>query len=182
MERHRWLTDIRGYRVRERWTLRAAAWPRTPTIDREGIRRGERALRGSAASYRSVTAVITATLAMSGLSWAAGEKITFHSQRDGNREIYSMDPDGSNQTRLTNNTFTDGEPTWSPGGSRIAFNTNRDANTEIYVMDADGSNQTNLTNAPGSVESEPAWSPDGSKIAFQTNRDGFRWRVAGGTG
>ncbi len=126
----------------------------------------------SASARRRFAALVAlaVALAMSSASWAAGEKITFHSQRDGNQQIYSMDPDGSNQTRLTNNIFTDGEPTWSPGGSRIAFITNRDANTEIYVMDADGTNQINLTNA-GSAESQPAWSPDGSKIAFQTNRD-----------
>ena len=56
-----------------------------------------------------------------------------------------MNADGSNQTNLTNITWTDNwHPAWSPDGSKIAFRSDRD----IYVMNADGSNQTNLTNNP----------------------------------
>ena len=36
-----------------------------------------------------------------------GRKILFDSERDGNREIYVMDADGSNQTRLTRNNSVD---------------------------------------------------------------------------
>ncbi len=63
-------------------------------------------------------------------------------------EIYVMDANGANQTRLTNNVGWDLDPAWSPDGKKIAFDTERDGNREIYVMDADGSNQTNLTNNP----------------------------------
>ncbi len=44
---------------------------------------------------------------------AAGqEKIVFRSQRDANSEIYVMNPDGSNQTRLINNPAVDSDPSW----------------------------------------------------------------------
>jgi dipeptidyl aminopeptidase/acylaminoacyl peptidase len=66
-------------------------------------------------------------------------KIAFISDRDGNNEIYVMNPDGSDQTRLTNNNYDDGAPAWSPDGTKIASNTNRDGNHEIYTMNADGS-------------------------------------------
>jgi dipeptidyl aminopeptidase/acylaminoacyl peptidase len=56
-------------------------------------------------------------------------------------EIYVMNSDGTNQTRLTNNSATDYEPTFSPDGSKIAFTSNRDGNDEIYVMNSDGTNQ-----------------------------------------
>jgi Tol biopolymer transport system component len=88
-----------------------------------------------------------------------------------NPEIYVVDADGSNQTRLTDNLAKDQYPTWSPDGSGLAFESDRDGNTEIYVMDADGSNQRNLTNNPG-WDWAPAWSPDGSGLAFESNRDG----------
>ena len=41
-----------------------------------------------------------------------GENVTFVSDRDGNSEIYVMDADGSNQTRLTNNSASDFYPSW----------------------------------------------------------------------
>jgi len=95
-------------------------------------------------------------------------KIAFHSDRDGNYEIYIMDADGSNQTRLTNNPAYDIDPAWSPDGKKIAFASSREGMPDIYVMDADGSNVTKLTSVGGL---QPGWSPDGKKIVFQGRGD-----------
>jgi Tol biopolymer transport system component len=92
-------------------------------------------------------------------------KIAFMSTRDGNWEIYVMNADGTNPTRLTNNDDLDQDPDWSPDGEKIVFISDRDGNTEIYVMNADGTGQTRLTNTR-SFELAPVWSPDGTKIAF----------------
>ena len=107
-----------------------------------------------------------------------GSKIAFVSNQDGNPEIYIMDADGSNVTRLTNNPGSDGSPTWSPDGMRIAFASSRDDNTDIYIMNADGSNVTRLTTDPAN-DRGPSWSPDGSMIAFDSNRSGSSqvWRT-----
>ncbi len=43
-------------------------------------------------------------------------QIAFASDRDGNGEVYVMDADGSNQTRLTNNPALDAYPAWSSVG------------------------------------------------------------------
>ena len=107
------------------------------------------------------------------LAWAAfpGEngKIAFASNRDGNYEIYVMNADGSDQTRLTFNEADDQAPSWSSDGSRIVFCSNRDGNYEIYVMNADGSGQTRLTfNEADDVD--PVWSPNGKKVAFVRGR------------
>ena len=101
-------------------------------------------------------------------------RIAFVSDRDGNSEIYVMDADGNNQTRLTNNLLNieDNYPNWSPDGRQIAFVSNRDGNPEIYVMDANGRHQTNLTKNK-SGDFYPVWSPDGKKIAFISDRDGY---------
>jgi len=98
-----------------------------------------------------------------------GSKIAFHSPRAGGLpEIYVIDADGANLTRLTYNDAADGFPAWSPDGSRIAFASERDGNWEIYVMAADGSAQTNVSRSPGSTDTQPAWAPDGSRIAFRS--------------
>ena len=96
-------------------------------------------------------------------------KIAFYSKRDGNLEIYTMDSDGTNQTRLTFNEAGDAAPAWSPNGQQIVFDSNRDGTWEVYVMDADGKNQRRLTHHPG-IDSYPDWSPDGSQIAFDSGR------------
>ena len=96
-------------------------------------------------------------------------QIVFHSDRDGNSEIYVMDADGKNQRNLTNDPAEDWSPSWSPDGQSIAFLSGRDGNDEIYVMDADGRKQRNLTNDLAG-DWEPSWSPDGQRIAFRSGR------------
>jgi len=93
-------------------------------------------------------------------------KIVFGSSRNnGNHDIFTMDLDGSNQTRLTTSLAYDDQPKWSPDSSKIAFMSGRDGNFEIYTMNADGSSQTRITNNVA-ADGFPAWSPNGSKIAF----------------
>ena len=57
-----------------------------------------------------------------------------------------MNPDGSEQTRLTDAPEFDTFPSWSPDGRYIVFNSEREgAPGEIFVMDADGGNITRIT-------------------------------------
>jgi Tol biopolymer transport system component len=113
-----------------------------------------------------------------------GTKIAFHSTRDtlsrggnvppgGNPfEIYVMDADGSNQTRITNNLSQDSFPQWSPDGSRLTFTTNRDGGDfEIYTMNPDGTDQQRVTTSPGQ-DAHSTWSPDGRQLTFHSGRAG----------
>ncbi len=110
-------------------------------------------------------------------SWSPdGSRIAFASDRDitrlgvgEEREIYVMNADGSNPTRLTESPRRDGHPNWSPDGSRIAFSSMRDGNLEIYVVNADGSGLTRLTDQ-AEFDDFPVWSPDGQFIAYQKHR------------
>jgi Tol biopolymer transport system component len=88
-------------------------------------------------------------------------KIAFESDRTGNSEIFTMNPDGSNQTNISNNPANDSFPAWSPDGKKIAFQRDTNNGTSIYTMNADGSNQIRLTGG-----STPHWSPDGTKIVY----------------
>jgi tol-pal system beta propeller repeat protein TolB len=110
-----------------------------------------------------------------GATWSPdGERIAF-SKSDLEREsdeiteadIYVMNPDGSDETRLTDLAGAETGPTWSPDGKQIAFSTSRGEEGDIYVMNSDGTELTRLTDLP-SVEVEPVWSPDGERIAFST--------------
>ena len=109
-----------------------------------------------------------------------GSHIVFYSDRSGTAQIYVMNSDGTNQTRLTSNTLVDRGPRFSPDGSRIVFSRGNDPNgtngsSEIFIMNADGSNQIHLTNNVLD-DGGARFSPDGGQIVF-TRRSGPPDRV-----
>ena len=85
-------------------------------------------------------------------------KIAFVSFRDGNREIYTMNSDGTSPARLTKNSVSDLYPAYSPDGKKIAFRSGRDGNLEIYTMNAGGGSQTRLT-FNEAADTTPSWQP-----------------------
>lgn len=89
-----------------------------------------------------------------------GQKLAFASDRDGDRDIYVVDANGSNLTNLTNDNDRDGEPDWSPDGTQLAFSEPEG----VSIMSSDGSDVRSLTTIGGE---SPVWSPDGAKIAFK---------------
>lgn len=101
--------------------------------------------------------------------FAENGRIACTSNVDGDYEIYTYEPDGSDRRQLTTNTPTyDIEPTWSPDGTRIAFTSNRTGDPEIWIMYQDGSGPKQLTDADG--EDRPgSFSPDGERIAFHSS-------------
>ena len=92
-----------------------------------------------------------------------GTKIVFSSNRDGigNPEIYVMNADGSNPTRLTNNSAEDKVPSWLPDGQHISFSSRGGGRNGIYVIDVNGANDHKISD----VGFDSAWSPDGQRIA-----------------
>ena len=100
-------------------------------------------------------------------------KIVFYSGRDGKAEIYTMNSDGSNQTRVTHDPTKAVSPSWSPNGRQIIFHSSRGSQVEvdynIWLIDADGQNPRQLTHHP-EWDNYPDWSPDGNQIAFDSDR------------
>jgi Tol biopolymer transport system component len=96
----------------------------------------------------------------------ANGKIAFHSDRDGDSEIYTMNADGTGVVKLTDNVANDYVPTFSPDGTKIVFTSDRDGDSdEIYTMNADGTGVVRLTNN-SEIDDLPSFSPDGKRIAY----------------
>ena len=112
----------------------------------------------------------------------------FTRQREG--ELYVMNRDGSDATRLTRYPDWDGSPVWAADGKTIYFYSRRgrpigpptspilgqESGFRIWAIDADGSNPRPIT--PEGVEAlSPALAPDG-RIAFSTRTGYAEWHVA----
>jgi len=96
-------------------------------------------------------------------------KIAFVAEKDGNKEIYIMNPDGSELNRITNNTYDDNYPNVSPDGKKLVCHSNPSGTDEILIINVDGSNPINLTSGMSTNEF-PVFSPDGTKIVFASGR------------
>jgi len=106
----------------------------------------------------------------------SGAQIAWISGRSGLPQLYIMDADGTNISRLTDGGYAT-SPSWSPNGQFIAFAWNRKygpgapGGTDIYVMEIASRRWIQLTHDIG-VCDFPTWSPDGRHITFQASPDG----------
>lgn len=99
-----------------------------------------------------------------------GSRIAFVSATSGNTEIYVMNADGTNPSRLTTDPQADGRPVFTSDGQSILFHSARTAGKQqIWSMSIDGTGLTQLTR--DSTNSAPAVSPDGQTVAYVSLRD-----------
>jgi Tol biopolymer transport system component len=105
-------------------------------------------------------------------SWSPdGTKILFDSTENaaGSYDLYTIDPDGTNQVDITNTSTTDEDVArWSPDGSLIVFewfDDNYRFSIELGLMNADGTNERPITDTTEN-EYSPSWSPDGTEIVY----------------
>jgi TolB protein len=88
------------------------------------------------------------------------------------RDIYVVNSDGSDLTRLTSGVGNNVYPAFSPDGQKIVFTSNRTGISQVWLMNADGSNQRQLTFDPQPKDQVPDWSPNGGKIAYLADTHG----------
>ena len=109
-------------------------------------------------------------------------KIAFSANREGNRDIYLMNPDGSQQTNITNDRADDVAPVWSPTGEHILFASDRGHKAwgtwDLYLMEPDGSNVRKVFDK-SQIRTSPTWSPDGKRIAYSYGKIGNNFLYIG---
>jgi Tol biopolymer transport system component len=115
-------------------------------------------------------AAAAAFSAAAGPSPGHGQKIVFGSNRaDGQRDLYTINEDGTGLRRLTfdGEDYRERVSSWSPDGSRIAYAALHDGNFDIYTIDANGGDRRRITSDP-LRDDYPHWTSDG-RIVFMRN-------------
>lgn len=79
-------------------------------------------------------------------SWSPdGKTLAFVALRNGDFDIHTISPAGSDEKRLTRAPGLDDGPDYSPDGKYIYFNSERSGLMQIWRMNADGSDQRQIT-------------------------------------
>lgn len=98
-----------------------------------------------------------------------GKRIVFDSVGGVKENIFTVGVDGSNMRQLTNDSFKNRAPTFSPDGSRIAYFSDRTGNYQGWIMNTDGSDGKQITQFGEDDGAQwPIWSPDGRRLMFST--------------
>ncbi len=108
-----------------------------------------------------------------GLKSLAGTKIFFVSDRTGNKEIWSMDYDGSNQKQMTNYKSSSFDPAVSADGKMFAFRTLVKSGWQIMVHSAETGRKLPFYNMVTSTIETPDFTPDGKHLLFSATVDGW---------
>lgn len=96
--------------------------------------------------------------------------IVFVSERDGDDEIYLLDPETNTTEKLTDNNDTDSYPRWSHDKIRILYLSRISPKTYLFVMNPDGSEKINLTPDSSRIN-QCEWSPTSYLIACTRPRE-----------
>lgn len=107
-----------------------------------------------------------------GFKSLTGSKIYYISQRGGNKEVWSMDYDGTNQKELTHYGSISITPAVSADGSKIAFTSYAQGQPVILVHSTVTGRKLPFLNQRVSLNTTPEFTPDGSHILFSSTAGG----------
>lgn len=98
-----------------------------------------------------------------------GQKVLFGisyeslEENKSNNELYLINIDGTNLTRLTHTAESEGNAVWINGGKQIAFTATKGEKQQLWVMNADGSDRKCISSAENGIEGF-LFSPDEKKV------------------
>lgn len=95
-----------------------------------------------------------------------GRRISFVSSRGGNFDLYVMQADGTNVTRVTDHPANDFDPIWMPDGQSLIFSSERDSRSDLYRVWLADRRVDRLTHHFVGRAIMPNVSPDGKLVAF----------------
>jgi TolB protein len=95
-----------------------------------------------------------------------GRRISFVSTRGGSFDLWVMDADGTNLTRLTDHPANDFDPIWAPDGQSLIFSSERDSRSDLYRLWLKDRRIDRLTHHFVGRAIMPSVSPDGKSVAF----------------
>jgi TolB protein len=91
-------------------------------------------------------------------SWAPnGKQIAFARREDDQYDIFVMNADGTQATRLTDLLGDEVSPHWSPDGKRLVFTARYTNDTSVWLISADGTGRNLVASTPGIDITATAW-------------------------
>jgi TolB protein len=102
-----------------------------------------------------------------------GSKIYFVSSRTGHKEIWVMEPDGSNQRQISHFNSISIEPAVSPDGTKIAFTSFAHGNPAIFILSTDTGRRLPFYNQIASMNATPGFTPDGKQLLYSSTLSGW---------
>jgi Tol biopolymer transport system component len=114
------------------------------------------------------------------------DRLVVVAMQDGRSDLWLTDLEG-NFERLTDDTWDEKDPQWSPDGKRIVFSSDRPhsivleadphgsayGDYGIYEYDLESRTVAEVVNTWGHDE-HPVWAPDGERLLFISDRNGAR--------
>ncbi|WP_426667615.1 tolB protein precursor [Mucilaginibacter sp. McL0603] len=120
----------------------------------------------------------------SNLSWSPdGKNIVCQGMSDGQGDLYMYNFDTKKITQLTNDKYSDYQPSFSRDGKKIIFTSDRttydqslsqDITFNLAELDLATGKITDIKIFNGANNLNPEYSSDGKQVYFLSNRDGFR--------
>lgn len=89
-------------------------------------------------------------------------------QNKTNRELFTMNVDGSDNIQITKTPKSENNAVWVKNGSKIAFLSSESGSAQIWEMNPDGTGRVQISEVAGGINGFN-YSPDGKKVLYIKN-------------